>query len=149
VWVSEIWYAENTMTTLTLAGLIAVAGGAAIIAKGIVSTSDEALVTLGPKDTGAGSRLFAMLDDQRIDGSLGLSLIIFGSILLLLHFTGLALTRVSVTIIGFLVLIFLTAYARYAKHLRATQSERLTTLLARIVAAQGEEKALTSDATHG
>jgi hypothetical protein len=147
--VSEIWYAGNTMTTLTIAGLIAVAGGVAIIAKGIVATGDEALVALGAKDSAASSRLFAVLDDQRIDSGLGLSLIIFGSVLLLLDFAGLDLTPVSATIIGFLVLIFLTAYARYAKHLRATQSERLTALLARIVAAQSQEKALTSVAPHG
>lgn len=135
-------------TTLTGLGLIAVIAGAVIIAKAIVSTTDETLVTRGAKDTGAYSPLFAVLDDQRIDVSLGLSLIVFGSILVLLYFAGLALEPATVTILAFLVLIFLTAYARYARHLRATQPQRFAALLARIVAAQDDEKALTSASGH-
>lgn len=132
------------LTILTALGLIAVCAGAAVITKAHIATSDESLVALGVKDIRTNSSLFALLDNQRINTSLGLSLTIMGSIALLLHFTGLALTPATVTILAFLVLIVLIAYGLYARQLRATQPQRFAALLARIVAAEGNAKALTA-----
>jgi hypothetical protein len=135
--------------TFTGLGLVAAMSGTIIIAKAIASTNDETLLTWAAKHTGTDSSLFRMLDDQRTATSLGLSLILFGAVLALLRFTGLPLEGVTVAIIASLVLMFLAAHALYAKHLRATQPHRLAALVARIVAARNQEKALTPAADHG
>jgi hypothetical protein len=134
--------------TFTGLGLAAAVLGTIIIAKAIASTNDETLLAWAAKHTGTDSSLFRMLDDQRTATSLGLALIFVGAILALLRFTGLALEGVTVAIIASLVLMFLAAHALYAKHLRATQPQRLAALVARIVAARNEEKALTPAADH-
>src|SRR5689334_17516780 len=134
--------------TFTGLGLAAVIAGTIIIAKAIVSTNDETLLTWAAKHTRTDSSLFRMLDDQRTGTSLGLSLIFFGAVLALLHFTGLALDGPTIAIIASLVLMFLAAHALYARHLRATQPQWLAALVARIIAAQNEEKALTPAPDH-
>ena len=134
--------------TFTGLGLAAAVSGTIIIAKAIASTNDETLLSSAAKNTGTDSSLFRMLDDQRTGTRLGLSLIFFGVILGLLHFTGLILEPAIVAIIAGLVLMFLAAHALYTRQLRATQPQRLAALVARIIAARTQEKAFTAPPDH-
>ena len=134
--------------TFTALGLAAAISGAVIIARAMASTGDEKLLTWAAKDPATDSSLFRMLDDQRTATRLGLSLIFFGAVLALLHFTGLILEPAIVAIIAGLVLMFLAAHALYTRQLRATQPQRLAALVARIIAARNQEKAFTAPPDH-
>ena len=131
-------------TILSASAFVAVVSGTAIIAKAAALANGERVIRRGGDKVDACSCLFSVLDDQRIETFLGLSLIVFGSVLLLVHIAGVVLPPAAVIILASVVLIFLVAHARYARQLRTTQRERFTAMLERVFEAGSEEDALTS-----
>ena len=67
---------------------------------------------------------FAELNKGRSETRLGLVLIGSGSVLALPEYLGLSLRPTTLTILAFLLIMFLTAYSRYTKQMRAAKPER-------------------------
>jgi hypothetical protein len=124
---------------LTVFGLVAAIAGAILIMKALFWSTKTSLPSTPVTEEQRKARLFAVLDNRRIDTRLGLFLLVSGSILAAPYFMGFVLPPTALTILALILLCFVTAHSRYAKQLRATQPDRFGDVSTKTAASAAHE----------
>ena len=99
--------------SVTVLGIIALIGGLLMILRSLLS---PARLAYASRSDGR--------EPYRFDVRLGVVLLMAAVILATPHLFGLEYERVTLTIVGFFFLVFVSAYSRYAKQMRAPQPRR-------------------------
>ena len=92
-----------------------------LILKAVLSRSALAAQSDYSADARSENPGYAALDNRRIDTRLALVLLVAGSILALPEFIGVTLAPTTLVILASVLVLFVNAYSRYARQMRATQ----------------------------
>ena len=106
--------------SVTVLGIIALIGGLLMVLRSLLAPARSARASRFDARKAYGGK------NQRFDVRLGVVLLMAGVILAAPHLFGLEYERVTLTIVAFFFFVFVSAYSRYSKQMRAPQPERYT-----------------------
>ena len=115
----------------TLLGGTAFVAAAILILKAMFSRGRPAIQSARTADDQREAVGYAALDNRRIDMRLALVLLVAGAILALPELMGVTLSPTTLVIVASLLALFVNAYSRYAKRLRAGQPGPIPALYSR------------------